>query len=102
MGLALLGERLDAEQAEAWGLIWKCVDDAELMPTVRNLAAQFAAGPTLGYAKTKQAIYAAERHALEQQLDHERDLQRELGRTQDFQEGVRAFLEKRPARFTGQ
>ena len=102
MGLALFGDRLGAEQAEAWGLIWKCVDDAELMPTVRELAAQLAAGPTLGYGRTKQAIHSAERHALEQQLDFERDLQRELGRTQDFQEGVRAFLEKRPARFTGQ
>ena len=102
MGLALFGDRLEAETAEAWGLIWKCVDDAELMPTVRKLAAKLASGPTLGYARTKQAIYAAERHALEQQIDLERDLQRELGHTQDFQEGVKAFLEKRPPRFTGQ
>jgi 2-(1,2-epoxy-1,2-dihydrophenyl)acetyl-CoA isomerase len=97
----MLGDKLSAEQAEAWGLIWKCAEDAELMSTVRSLASQFAAGPTLGYAKTKQAVYAAEGHALAQQLDLERDLQRDLGRTRDFQEGVRAFLEKRPARFAG-
>ena len=101
MGLALFGEKLPAEQAQAWGLIWKCVDDAELMPGARALAAQLASGPTLGFARTKQAIYAAEQHALEQQIDLECQLQRELGRSDDYREGVRAFLEKRPARFGG-
>lgn len=102
MGLALFGDKLSAEQAEAWGLIWKCVDDAELVPTVRKLALQLASGPTQGYRRIKQAIYAAELQALEQQMDLERDLQRELGHTSDFREGVSAFIEKRPARFRGE
>ena len=102
MGLALFGDKLSAEQAEAWGLIWKCVDDAELMPTVRKLALQLATGPTLGYARTKQAIYAAEVQALEQQIDLERDFQRELGRTGDYREGVAAFTQKRAPQFRGQ
>lgn len=101
MGLALFGDRLPAEQAEAWGLIWKCVDDAELMTTVRNLAARLAGGPTLGFARTKRAVYAAEQQVLEQQLDLERDLQRELGKSHDYREGVAAFIEKRAARFSG-
>ena len=101
MGLALFGDRVSAEQAEAWGLIWKCVDDAALMPTVRQMAGQLAAGPTLGYAHAKQAIHAAERQALEQQLDLERDTQRELGYSQDYREGVAAFLEKRTPRCVG-
>jgi 2-(1,2-epoxy-1,2-dihydrophenyl)acetyl-CoA isomerase len=102
LGLALFADKLPAEQAQAWGLIWKCVDDAQLMPTVRQMAAQLAAGPTLGFARTKQAIYAAERQSLEQQLDLERDTQRELGRSHDYREGVAAFLEKRTPRFAGE
>jgi len=101
MGLALLGERLSAEDAERWGLIWKCVDDAKLMDEARALARQLASGPTRGYAGIKRALYASATNTLDAQLDLERDLQRELGRTADYREGVHAFLEKRAPKFTG-
>jgi 2-(1,2-epoxy-1,2-dihydrophenyl)acetyl-CoA isomerase len=102
LGLAMFGDKLPAEQAETWGLIWKCVDDAELLPTARTLAERLASGPTQGFARIKQAIYAAEKHTLDAQLDLERDLQRELGRTRDYQEGVSAFIEKRAPVFKGE
>jgi 2-(1,2-epoxy-1,2-dihydrophenyl)acetyl-CoA isomerase len=102
MGLVLLGDKLSAEQAQAWGLIWKCVDDAELMPAVRKVAEELAAGPTRGYARTKQAIYAASGASLAASLDLERDFQRELGRSRDYREGVAAFMEKRAPHFSGE
>jgi len=101
MGLALLGERLSAQQAQQWGLIWRCVDDEQLMPEVNQLADMLATGPTRGYARTKQAIYAAEQNALEQQLATESAFQRELGQTDDYAEGVAAFTEKRKPQFSG-
>lgn len=101
MGLAMLGDKLPAEQAAQWGLIWRCVDDAEFQSTVDQLATQLAAAPTQGLARTKQAIYESWSHSLEQQLDQERDFQRELGRSQDYAEGVAAFTEKRSPKFTG-
>jgi 2-(1,2-epoxy-1,2-dihydrophenyl)acetyl-CoA isomerase len=101
MGLALLGDKLPAEQAAQWGLIWRCVEDAEFKNTVDQLATQLAAAPTRGLARTKQAIYESWGHTLEQQLDQERDFQRELGRSQDYAEGVAAFTEKRTPKFTG-
>ena len=101
MGLALLGDKLSAEQAAEWGLIWRCVEDTELKTTVDQLATQLAAAPTRGLARTKQAIYESWSHTLEQQLDLERDFQRELGRSQDYAEGVAAFMEKRTSKFTG-
>lgn len=101
MGLALLGDRLSAEQAENWGLIWKCLDDDALMAEAERLVLHFSTAPTKGLARSKQAIYASSGNTLEQQLDLERDCQRELGFGPDYGEGVAAFMEKRPARFTG-
>jgi 2-(1,2-epoxy-1,2-dihydrophenyl)acetyl-CoA isomerase len=99
--LAMLGDKLPAEQAAAWGLIWKCVDDAQLSTEVDDLARHLAAAPTLGLARTKQALAASGLNTLEAQLDLERDLMRELGRSADYREGVAAFSEKRAPRFTG-
>jgi 2-(1,2-epoxy-1,2-dihydrophenyl)acetyl-CoA isomerase len=101
MGMALLGEKISAEQAAAWGLIWKCVDDTEFWPTVEKLAVQLAAAPTMGLARIKQAIYSSGERSLDEQLDFERDTMRELGRSADFSEGVAAFLEKRAPKFVG-
>ncbi|HUX68273.1 MAG TPA: 2-(1,2-epoxy-1,2-dihydrophenyl)acetyl-CoA isomerase PaaG [Terriglobales bacterium] len=101
MGLALLGDKLPAEQAAAWGLIWRALPDAELMPAVEALVARLAKAPTRGLARTKQAIYAAADNTLDDQLEVERDFQRELGNSADYQEGVAAFLAKRPPQFQG-
>ena len=101
MGLALLAEKLDAEQAAQWGLIWKVVDDAELIPTSRVLAEKLAKGATKGYGLLKKALYASPGNLLDAQLDLERDLQREAGLTEDYREGVTAFKEKREPRFKG-
>jgi 2-(1,2-epoxy-1,2-dihydrophenyl)acetyl-CoA isomerase len=101
LGLTLLGNKLPAEQAAAWGMIWQCVDDADLASTVDALAQQFAVAPTRGLAWTKAAIRGSGQHSLAEQLDIERDAQRELGRSLDYAEGVAAFMEKRTPRFTG-
>ena len=97
----MLGDKISAEQAAAWGSIWQCVEDAELPAAAEKLAAHFAQAPTRGLARTKQAIYASGANSLEAQLDLERDLMRELGRSDDYREGVAAFMAKRPPKFTG-
>lgn len=101
MGLALLGEPLSAETAAQWGLIWKVVDDDKLMAEARALAAKLAQGPTGGLGLIKQALNRSLANSLDAQLDVERDLQRVAARSEDFKEGVAAFLEKRPAKFKG-
>jgi 2-(1,2-epoxy-1,2-dihydrophenyl)acetyl-CoA isomerase len=101
MGLAFLGDKLSAEQAAQWGLIWRCVEDAEFTSVVDALARQLADAPTQGLARTKQAIYESWGRSLEEQLDTERDYQRELGRTADYAEGVAAFSQKRTPQFKG-
>lgn len=101
MGLAMLGERLIAEQAAEWGLIWQCVDDGELQVAVEKLLRTLAGAPTAGLAATKRALYASADNSLETQLDLERDLQRMLGRSDDYREGVAAFTAKRAPRFGG-
>jgi len=101
LGLALTGEPLTAERAEAWGLIWKCVEDAKLAEETAALAAKFAQAPTKGLAATKKLIRESGARTLDAQLDVERDAQRALGRTSDYKEGVAAFTEKRPPKFSG-
>lgn len=99
-GMAMLGEPVPAPQAEAWGLIWRTTPDADLLAEAWKTARTLAALPTQAIRLMKQA-FAAD-NTLDRQLDVERDLQREAGHTSDFQEGVRAFIEKRPPSFTGQ
>ncbi len=101
MGLALLGDKLTAEQAEQWGLIWKVVEDAELVSVSSEMARALAQGPTKGYGLIKKAFNASWGNSLDAQLDLERDLQREAGLTQDYREGVAAFMQKRKPDYKG-
>ena len=102
MGVALLGEKIPAQQAADWGLIWKCVDDAKLADEIEALVRRFASAPTRGLARIKQAIYASPSNTLQTQLDLERDFMRELGNTSDYREAVSAFIEKREPQFTAE
>lgn len=101
MGAALFADRIPARQAADWGMIWEAVPDAEFEAHWRARAAALAAGPGAAHARVKTAMRAAFANGLEAQLALEARLQAECGATTDFREGVAAFLEKRPARFTG-
>ncbi len=101
MGMMLLGEALPAATAAEWGLIWKVVEDSSLMDEARALALKLAQGPTVGLGLIKEALNRSLESSLDAQLDTERDLQRVAAASLDFREGVAAFLEKRPAKFTG-
>jgi 2-(1,2-epoxy-1,2-dihydrophenyl)acetyl-CoA isomerase len=102
LGLALLGDKLAAEQAADWGLIWKCIDDDTFALEVDKIATHLASAPTKGLARTKQAIYASAGNTFDVQLDLERDYMRELGFSNDYREGVSAFIAKRAPNFTGE
>jgi 2-(1,2-epoxy-1,2-dihydrophenyl)acetyl-CoA isomerase len=101
LGLALLGDTISAETAAQWGLIWQTVPDADFAAAVTALAGRLAGLPTAAVALVKQALNAGEHHSLEQQVALEAELQSRAAETEDFQEGRRAFLEKRSPRFTG-
>ena len=101
MGLALLAERLSADEAERWGLIWKAVDDDRLVEEATSIARALAAGPTKGYGLIKKALHASAGNSLDAQLDLERDLQRDAGFSEDYREGVAAFMQKRRPQYKG-
>jgi 2-(1,2-epoxy-1,2-dihydrophenyl)acetyl-CoA isomerase len=99
--LAMLGDRLAAEKAAEWGLIWAAVEDATLMTEARAIAERLAKGPTLAFGEIKRVLDAATENTLDQQIELERRTQQRLGDTDDFREGVTAFLTKREPQFKG-
>ncbi len=99
--LAMLAPQIPADKAKEWGLIWDVVDDATLMATATEVARKLADGPTMALARIKGALAQSSANDLSAQLDVERDYQRELGRSDDFREGVGAFLGKRKPEFKG-
>jgi 2-(1,2-epoxy-1,2-dihydrophenyl)acetyl-CoA isomerase len=101
LGLALTGEPLAADKAEEWGLIWKAVEDEALDAEVDAIANKLASLPPLGLAEIKKMIRSSWAHTLDQELNHQRDAMRHLGFTEDYREGVAAFLEKRQPVFQG-
>lgn len=101
MGACLFADRITARQAESWGMIYETVPDAAFASHIAARAAHLAQGPTAAYRAVKQALRQSLSNDLPTQLALEAQLQGQVGRTQDFREGVAAFLEKRPAKFTG-
>lgn len=100
-GLALLGDKLPAETAEQWGMIWKCVDDEQLQAETTKLAQHLATQPTGALGLIKKLLNESSSRTLVEQTDLEKDAMRSLGQSDDFKEGVAAFIEKRPAVFKG-
>jgi 2-(1,2-epoxy-1,2-dihydrophenyl)acetyl-CoA isomerase len=101
LGLAMLGDEISGEQAAAWGMIWKAVDDDKVLDEAAAVAKTLAAQPTVALGLIKQAIHASTTNDLHQQIDLERDLQRQASKTEDFSEGINAFLDRRPPAFKG-
>ena len=99
--IAMTAEPVSAEKAADWGMIWQVVEDADLMTEARALASRLAAGPTYGLGLTKSLMQAAAGQELDAHLDMEASYQRDAGRSADYAEGVRAFLEKRDPKFGG-
>ncbi|MEM7281039.1 MAG: 2-(1,2-epoxy-1,2-dihydrophenyl)acetyl-CoA isomerase PaaG [Pseudomonadota bacterium] len=101
MGLSMLGTPVSAEEAERIGMIWRCVEDENFESEVEALVQHLAVQPTKGLALTKQAIRASLSNSFDDQLEVERQAQREAGFSDDFREGVQAFFDKRDPRFCG-
>jgi 2-(1,2-epoxy-1,2-dihydrophenyl)acetyl-CoA isomerase len=97
-----LGERLPAEKALEWGLINRVFDDAELMAKAMEFARELASGPTVALEMIRRLYWESPHNTYEEQIDLERQMQGKAGRTADCKEGVRAFLQKRPANFKGE
>lgn len=102
MGAALFADKITAQQAEQWGMIWECVADDDFAATVQARAAHFAKGPTKSYGLIKQALRGSLDNSLDEQLALEAALQGEAGKTHDFLEGVSAFMGKRAPKYTGE
>lgn len=101
MGMSLLADKIPAEKALEWGLIWEVVDDDTLDTRAHEIAQRLAKGPTKAYGLIKKALHASQGNDLAAQMEMEATLQADAGQSRDFKEGVMAFLEKRPARYTG-
>jgi len=100
-GLAMLGDKLGAEQAESWGMIWRCVDDDQLLDEAMKMARHLATQPTKGLGMVKKLLASSTANTLHEQLELERDTMRMLGQSEDYREGVAAFMEKRAPHFKG-